>query len=186
MSVGYQNGARQENPGSSSQQGAQAADWDGLKDDVSQIADAALERGRGLLGSARSQATGFLDGRKDDAAQSIVELAQSLRESAQAFGDRPNIQGVVDTAVGGLEQLADTIRERSVAELFEDLENMMRRRPTTVAVATLALGFLAARFVKASAEGMRDERAREYRRQGGSGGQLQARGGQLASSQPRV
>jgi hypothetical protein len=177
MSAGQQNGANQNDRGPSgqqgSQQGSQPADWNGLKDDVSQIADAALDRGRGLLGSARDQATGFLDQRKDDAAQSVVELAQSLRETTQAFADRPNLHGVVDSAAEGLEQFADQIRHRSVAEIFSDLEDIMRRRPMTVAVATLAAGFLAARFVKASAEGFRED-ARQYRQPARLGGQGQA------------
>jgi hypothetical protein len=172
MSAGHQNGAKQNNRGPSGQQGAAPADWDGLKDDVSEIADAALDRGRGLLGSAREQATGFLDQRKDDVAQSVVELAQSLRETTEAFADRPNLHGIVDSAVGGLEQLADQIRDRSVAEIFTDLEAIMRRRPMTVAVATLAAGFLAARFVKASAEGMRED---AYRQQPRIGTQAQTR-----------
>jgi hypothetical protein len=163
MSAGQQTGAKQNNSGASGQQGSTPADWDRLKDDVSDIADAALDRGRGLLGSAREQATGFLDQRKDDVAQSVQELAQSLRETTEGFADRPNLHGIVDSAVGGLEQLADQIRERSVADLFNDLETIMRRRPMTVAVATLAAGFLAARFVKASAEGMRDDHARQSR-----------------------
>ena len=157
MSAGHQTGAKQNSSGASGQQGSAAADWDGLKDDVSEIADAALDRGRGLLGSARDQATGFLDQRKDGVAQSVVELAQSLRETTESFADRPNLHGIVDTAAGSLEQFADQIRDRSVAEIFTDLEAIMRRRPVTVAVATLAVGFLAARFVKASAEGMRDD-----------------------------
>ena len=174
MSAGHQNGAKQTSGGSAGQQGSAPADWDGLKDDVSEIADAALDRGRGLLGSARDQATGFLDQRKDDAAQSVVELAQSLRETTQAFADRPNLHGVVDSAAEGLEQLADQIRQRSVAEIFSDLEDIMRRRPMTVAVATLAAGFLAARFVKASAEGLRDD-ARQSRQQGRIGSQAGTR-----------
>lgn len=183
MSTGYDNGARQTDRGSSGQQGSQPADWDGLKDDVSQIADAALERGRGLLGSAKDQATGFLDQRKNDAAQSIVELAHSLRDSSEGFGERPNIRGIVDTAVDGLEQVAANIQSRSVAEIFDDVEAVMRRHPTTVAVTALALGFLAARFVKASSEGLREDFARQQRVASGRVGGP-AQGG--ASPQTRI
>lgn len=186
MSAGQQNGAKQNNRGASGQQGATPADWDGLKDDVSEIADAALDRGRGLLGSARDQATGFLDQRKDDVAHSVVELAQSLRETTQAFADRPNLHGIVDTAAGSLEDFADQIRDRSVAEIFTDLEAIMRRRPMTVAVATLAAGFLAARFVKASAEGMRED-ARQHRPQPRIGTQAQSRApGQAGGAQAQT
>ena len=71
------------NQSSTVQQSSGAADLDGLKDDVSQLTDAAVERGHGLLRSASEQATSFLDGRKNDAADSMSEAAKMLRSSAQ-------------------------------------------------------------------------------------------------------
>jgi hypothetical protein len=123
---------------------------------VGQLTDAAMEQGRNLLDSAKEQASGFVDQRKNDAAQSVVGLANSLRESGRAFEDLPQVRTLVDTAAGGIEQFADTIRERSVNDMLNDVEDIVRRRPMTVAVATLAAGFLLARFIKASAENARD------------------------------
>jgi ElaB/YqjD/DUF883 family membrane-anchored ribosome-binding protein len=160
MSVGYQNG------GSGQQQGE--ADWDALRDDVGEIAGVAMERGRHFLDSAREQATTYVDRRKDDVAQSVTEFATSLRESTRSFEDRPNIQAFVDGAAEGLDQLADSIRARSFAEIFNDVEDVVRRRPTVVAAVTLTAGFLVARFIKASAEGLRHQPGAQQRRQGGS------------------
>jgi hypothetical protein len=152
-----------------------AADLDGLKDDVSQLTDAAVERGHSLLQSARDQATGFLDGRKNDAADSIAEAAKVFRNSAQqALGDRSAINAVVNTAVGRVERFAGTLRDRSAAELVHDVEAALRRRPATVAVITLALGFLGARFVRASAEGIRDQRP--HQQHGPASGEVHAQG----------
>ena len=143
------------NQSSTVRQSSDAADLDGLKDDVSQLTDAAVERGHSLLRSATEQATGFLDGRKNDAANSMAEAAKMLRTSAQqAFGDRSAINAAVNTALGRVERFADTLRDRSAAEIVHDVEAALRRRPTTVAVITIALGFLGARFVRASAEGL--------------------------------
>ncbi len=160
MSVGYQNG------GSGRQQGD--ADWDALRDDVGEIAGVAMERGRHFLDSAREQATTYVDRRKDDVAQSVTEFASSLRESTRSFEDRPNIQAFVDGAAEGLDQLADSIRARSFAEIFNDVEDVVRRRPTVVAAVTLTAGFLVARFIKASAEGLRHQPGPQQRGQGGS------------------
>jgi hypothetical protein len=156
MSVGYQNGGKnQQAEARSAGQGTDAADWDALKGDVGDIANAAVERGRHFLDSAREQATGYVDRRKEDVAQSVTDLATSLREATSSFEDRPNIRAFVDSAAEGLDQFADSIRERTVTDIFNDVEEVVRRRPAAVAAVTVAIGFLAARFIKSSAEDMR-------------------------------
>lgn len=132
--------------------GLAAAQGGDIKGVATDIAGAAAEQGRQFLASARSQATGFADDRKNDAAQSIADLASSLRQSGQTFGDRPNIQSFVGSAAEGLEQLADGIRQRSFAEIYADVETFARARPVAVGVATVAAGFLLARFIKSSSQ----------------------------------
>lgn len=157
MSVGYENGGKNQRP--KAQPGGDVADWDALKGDVGEIAEAAVERGRHFLDSAREQATIYVDRRKDDVARSVADFATSLRESTSSFEDRPNIRAFVDSAAEGLDQLADTIRQRSFADIFNQAEDIMRRRPAAVAAATVAIGFLAARFIKSSTEGLRQDHA---------------------------
>ena len=165
MSVGYQNGGK-------NQQSAEGADWDTLKEDVGEIAGAAVERGRHFLDAAREQATVYVDHRKDGMAQSVADLANSLRESTSSFEDRPNIRAFVDSAAEGLDQLAESIRERSFADIFNQVEEVVRHRPAAVAAISVALGFLTARFIKSSAEGLRQDHAMARR-----GGQGQPRSG---------
>jgi len=150
MGVGQQNGNRQQDTGSD--------DWDALRGDVGEMAGAAVERGRYFIETAREQAADYVDHRKDDIAQSVADFATSLRESTNSFDERPNIRAVVDSAADGLEQLADTIRDRSFADIFNDFEDVVRRRPATVAAVSVAVGFLAARFLKSTAEDLRQDR----------------------------
>lgn len=156
MATGHQSNDKQ----SGARQGSEQAgdDWG-----VGQLTDAAMEQGRTLLDSAREQATGFVDQRKNDAAESVVGLANSLRESGRAFEDLPQVRGLVDSAAGGIEQFADTIRQRTVGDMLNDVEDIVRRRPMTVAVATMVAGFFVARFIKASAD---NARAAERQRSG--------------------
>ncbi|MBL0406451.1 hypothetical protein JKG68_21060 [Microvirga aerilata] len=161
MGVGQQNTNRQQDTGNE--------DWDALKGDVGDIAGAAVERSRYFIDSAREQATDYVDRRKDDIAQSVADFATSLRESTHSFDERPNIRAVVDTAAEGLEQLADTIRERTFADFFNDFEDVVRRRPATVAAVTVAVGFLTARFIKSTAEDLRHDRMSTNIAQGGQG-----------------
>jgi hypothetical protein len=149
MSAGYQGGSTGAPKAAG---GPDAADWDTLKSDVGEIADAAFQRGRHFMDAARDQATDYVDRRKNDVAQSVADFATSLRESTASFDDRPNIQAFVDSAAEGLDQLADSIRQRSFADIYGDIEDVMRRRPAAVAAVSVAVGFLAARFIKASSE----------------------------------
>jgi hypothetical protein len=143
--------------------GAGPEPWDAIKDDVSEIAGAAVDQGRQFLHSARDQATGYMDQRKDAVAQSIADFGQSLRDACAQFDDRPNIKTVVDNAADGIDQLAESIRARSFNELFDEAEHLIRRRPGTVAIATMVAGFLVARFIKASAENIREEQQQRRR-----------------------
>jgi hypothetical protein len=178
MSVGYQNGRNDQQQG--------GADWDGLKEDVGEIAGVAMERGRDFLENAREQATSYVDRRKDDVAQSVTEFASSLRESTRSFEDRPNIRAFVDGAAEGLDQLADSIRARSFAEIFNDVEDVVRRRPTAVAAVTLTAGFLVARFIKASAEGLRHEQMAQRGGRGGAGPRAGAQQGTGSRAGSRI
>jgi hypothetical protein len=148
MATGHYDGDKQRQSGSA-ERAETGGDW-------GDMAGAAAEQGRHFLDSAKAQATGYADQRKNDVAQSIVDLAGSLRESSRAIEDRPQIRTLVDSAAQGLEQFAETIRARSIADIFNDVEAVVRRRPAVVAAATLAAGFLVARFIRSSAEGLRD------------------------------
>jgi ElaB/YqjD/DUF883 family membrane-anchored ribosome-binding protein len=166
MGVGQQNTNRQQDNGNE--------DWDALKGDVGDIAGVAAERSRYFIDSAREQATDYVDRRKDDIAQSVADFATTLRESTHSFDERPNIRAVVDTAAEGLEQLADSIRERTFADFFNEFEDVVRRRPATVAAVSVAVGFLAARFIKSTAEDLRYDNVNMGQAQSGQGRARQA------------
>jgi len=176
MSAGQQG-----NPQAKSQN-AEGADWEDLRGEVGDIAGVAVERGRSFIYAARDQASDYADKRKGDLAQSVADFANSLRESTTSFEDRPNIRAVVDSAAEGLDHLAGSIRERSFGEIFSDVEDIMRQRPTAVVAVSLAVGFLAARFVKSTATDLRDE-AQARTSQGGAG---RGRTGQGANAQRRA
>ncbi|WP_375459385.1 hypothetical protein [uncultured Enterovirga sp.] len=143
---------------------------DVLKNTAGDVKTAAVEQGRQIYEAAKEQATGFVDQRKNDAAQSVADLASSLRESGKGFEERPNIQAFVGTAADGLEQLATGLRERSFADIYADVEDYARRSPATVGAVAVISGFLLARFIKSSAEGMSQSHATRVGPRGGNAG----------------
>lgn len=161
MATGHENRDNQKSGTMQGAAGGQGADWESLKGDVGDMAGAALDQGMELLGSAKDQASGYADQRKDELAQSVVNLANTLRESGGTLAERPQIRAVVEGAAGGLEQIADSIRERSIGDMFGDVEDLVRRQPALAAVAAMTAGFLVARFAKASvsAGGVRPNRS---------------------------
>lgn len=141
------------NPLGHKQAGAAAsetADWKALKGDVEEIADVAVERGRGFVDAARAHATSYVEQRKGDAARSVTDLAKSVRDSSRTFDDKPNIRAFFDSAADGLEHLGSSIEQRSFSEFYEDAEAFARRAPVAVAVATFVTGFVVARFIKST------------------------------------
>jgi hypothetical protein len=132
------------------QQDSASDEWDALKGDIEGMADAAVGRGRHFTEMARMQAAEYANRRKEGAAQSVADVATSLREATRSFDDRPNIRAVVDTAAEGLEQFADSIRSRSFDDMIADLEEIAQRHPTATAILSVAAGFLTARFIKST------------------------------------
>ena len=171
MATGQENRENQPSAGQGAGAGQGGADWETLKGDVGEMAGAAMDQGRHILDSARDQATGFVDQRKNDLAESVVNLANSLRDSGGAFEERQQIKSLVDSAAGGLEQLAESIRGRNLTDMLDDVEGLVRRRPAIAAAATMAAGFLLARFVKASANSGARASGGSQQRFGSSGGQ---------------
>jgi len=185
MGVGFENGGPERGQ-TAQQSGAQPSgeempDWGKLKDDVTGMAGAAVEQGRHFMDTAKTQATDYVDRRKGDAAQSVADIANSLRETSGVFDDRPNIRAFFDSAADGLDQLAGTIRSRSFGEIYTDAEDLMRRRPAAVAAVTLAAGFMLSRFIKSSAEAVY-EAEQERRRSQGQGGRGKGQSRSAASA----
>lgn len=123
-----------------------------LKGSAGDITAAAVEHGRQLYESAKGQATGFVDQRKNDVAQSVSDIAASLRETGKQFDERPNIKAFVGSAADGLEHLAGGLQERSFSDIYADLEGYARRSPFAVGAVAAVAGFLLARLVKASSD----------------------------------
>ncbi len=149
--------------GAGSQQG-EPGDLKTIATEVaSEIAHTAAEQSRGLLQAARGTATGFVDQRKDTAAQSIADLASSLRETGNTFEEQPSLKAFVGSAADGLDQLATGLKERSFADIYADVEALARRQPITFGAGAAIAGFLLARFIKSSAEELSEANAARAR-----------------------
>lgn len=108
----------------------------------------------GIVDRAKEQATKQLLTQKDRATDGLGSLANTIRQSAQPLRDQQHdaVAQYVDQAADQLERLSATLRERELGELVKDAERFARQQPALFVGATFAVGFIAARFLKSSAE----------------------------------
>ena len=140
----------------------------------------------GIVDKLRNTATAQLTNQKNRATDGLGSIANAVRQSTQQLRDQQHdvIAGYVDQAADQIEQLSQRLRDRDIAELFRDLQNLSRRQPGLFVGGAFALGFVAARFLKSSA---RDERRDWYENAGprtaDSSGSSEYRGYANASGQ---
>ena len=119
----------------------------------------------GQTGSLQNQAQEVLNQTKESAraiageqqraaAGGLAEFASALRKAARETGDggqRSQVGRFAESAADGLERLSGSLREKDLNRLVGDLESFARSQPVAFFGAAVAAGFLAVRFLKATA-----------------------------------
>jgi ElaB/YqjD/DUF883 family membrane-anchored ribosome-binding protein len=104
----------------------------------------------------RGQAGGRLreevDTRSTDAGSQLQSTAQAMRSTGEQLRSegKETPAKVVDAVAQRTERLGSYLTSSDADRILRDVENTARRQPWLVAFAGAALGFLAARFLKAS------------------------------------
>ena len=116
--------------------------------------------GTEALGEARRAAVGAgdrlrteLSARSSDAGDRLVQVAGDLRVVADELAERGSAQPAKLAAEAAQQsgRLGGYLRESDAERLLADAEDLMRRQPAAAAAAAALAGFVAARFIKASA-----------------------------------
>ena len=112
----------------------------------------AQEKAREAAGKAQEGVRRQLDERSTQAGERVGSTAQDLR----SVGEELRKQGketpakLADRAAEQTEKVGSYLKERGPDEMLEDVEDFGRQRPWAVLAGGLAVGVLAARFLKAS------------------------------------
>lgn len=113
-----------------------------------------------LSGEARAKGRALLQDQQHIMADQVGGLAEALQHTAQHLQEQN--RGVVAQYAGeaaqGLERFSQTLRERDINTIMGQVEDFARRQPAVFIGSAALLGFLAARFLKSSAE-PRDDRS---------------------------
>ena len=105
-----------------------------------------------LVDQAQQVATTQVTTQKERAASTLDAVAKSLYESGAGIRDQqPQIAAIADQAASRVVDASAYLREHDLRDLVRETENFARREPVLFLGAAFALGFVAARFMKASA-----------------------------------
>jgi len=121
---------------------------------VGQVVDQAQHAAGQVAAQARQQATSQLESQKERAVDSLVTVAQALRQTGQHLHEQE--QGTVAEYVGKaaerVEELTNYLRSRDVPQLLAETQDLARRRPGMFFGVAVALGFVGGRFLMSSGQ----------------------------------
>lgn len=90
---------------------------------------------------------------KQAAAQEVEQLADALDHAGTRLSQgQPTLASYATRMADGLDELAQRLRNSSLEDLARDTRQAALRNPGTYLLASAAVGFLAARFLKAGEE----------------------------------
>ncbi|MDP9368267.1 MAG: hypothetical protein M3Q03_08335 [Chloroflexota bacterium] len=130
---------------------------DGLSRVTNQVQEATeqvQEQAGQLVDQVRQQVVTQLTAQKERAAGGLETAALLIRQAGEQVrqqGQAP-IAGYIEGAADRVAEFSDTLRDRDVPQLLEETQDLARRRPGLFLGGSLALGFLATRFFKSSAQ----------------------------------
>lgn len=119
----------------------------------------AREKAQELRGQAGSRLRQQVDTRSTDTGEQVRSVAGAVRTTSEQFRsqgqERP--AKVAEQAAERAERLGGYLVESDADRILGDVQDFARRQPWLVAALGAALGFLTARFVKASSGGGQGE-----------------------------
>lgn len=127
---------------------------DQAKEKVQEAAGQAQEKAQEAASQAKSQFHDQVAQRSTEAGQRVNGTASDLRSVAESLRGEGKDQPakIADTAAQRAERLGSYLEESDADRILRDVEDYARRQPWVVGLGAAALGFAAARFMKASSD----------------------------------
>jgi hypothetical protein len=137
---------------------------DQVKDQVRDKAQVAQEKARGAMGQARGRISEQVDQRSTQAGERIAGTASDVRSIAEELRNQGKEApaNLAEQVASQADRLGDYLKGASGDRILRDVEDFARRQPMLVAAASLALGFAASRFLKASSSRRYESSYRSY------------------------
>jgi hypothetical protein len=130
------------------------------KEQAQEVAGVAQEKAREAAGNAQEGLRQQIDDRSTQAGEWVSGTAEDLR----SVGEELRKQGkdapakLADRAAEQTEKVGSYLKENDADRILHDVEDLGRQRPWAVLAGGLALGVVAARFLKASSRSRYQQR----------------------------
>lgn len=123
-----------------------------VKERVGEGAQQIQEKASEAKQNTRERVRQEIDTRSSRTGEQMTKTGSALRQTAQQLrGDRQEQQAnMLEAVADRTERLGRYLNQTDGEQILRDVERMARQRPWVVAGAGTVLGFLAARFTKAS------------------------------------
>jgi len=123
-----------------------------LKDTAQHLTEETKGTATNLAGKAKEQVRTKASEQKQRAVGSLEEVTQTLHSTGSQLQEQgqETLGNLLDGAASQIDSLTDYLRGRNVEDLFRDLEDVARRKPTVFIGGAFILGLAAARFLKSS------------------------------------
>ena len=134
------------------------------KEQMSQAAEQAKAKLREVRSQAADSGKQYIATKQQKVAGEVGVLGSALRSASERLReeDHHSIASYVDAAAEQIEQVRHSIENKSVSEIFDDVQSAARKRPELVYGGLFVAGLAAIRFIKTAAcdrEASRDEMA---------------------------
>ncbi len=128
------------------------------KQSAERLAEDARATAEKLSGRARDEAWSQAERARSGVATEMSGIADALRRAAQEMRSGSPQERTFGQIAESLADASDTIRDRDVGELANEVSRFARRNPLAFLGGAALAGFAATRFAKASARTPRDSR----------------------------
>ena len=116
-----------------------------------EVADKAQETASTLVTQAQELASTQANTQMTRAADTLSSVSQTLQQSASDMGEQqPQVAQLATQAAERIDQASNYLREHDLRDIVSEAESYARREPLVFLGAAFAIGFIAARFLKAS------------------------------------
>jgi hypothetical protein len=116
-----------------------------------------------MLGDVKQRVTSRVDEQKNRAADGLGGIADVFRSAGNELRtENEALASYVDMASDQMRRFADTIRQRGVSDMLDDVAVFARRRPALFIGGAFLVGLGIARFLKSSADHGDDRNYRDF------------------------
>jgi hypothetical protein len=122
------------------------------RDKIRGVKDQVVDQAKHSFRDARDSASSSLNQSRGQAADRIGSIAQAVRSTGDRLrsDNQTGIADLTDSLADSVERLSSYLRDRDLSDVRQDVEAFARRQPAVAIGVALAVGLVAARFIKSS------------------------------------